>query len=55
MPCFNDDIIFQYLSSKGLAPKQYDSYGNRRGNHNIVAMGIFNNNKLKNNLVCYTN
>jgi len=40
-----------YLSSNGVQPKDYDSYGNRRGNHNIVSMGVFNHMKLQNKLV----
>lgn len=40
-----------YLSSNGVQPKDYDSYGNRRCNHNIVSMGVFNHMKLQNKLV----
>ena len=39
-----------YLSSKGLVPRQYNSYGSRRGNWEVMQAGTFSNLKLKNQM-----
>lgn len=40
----------KYLIAKGVAPEQFNSYGARRGNHEIMVRGTFANNRLKNKL-----
>lgn len=41
----------QYLKSKGVQPVDFNSYGARRGNHDIMARGTFANIRLVNKLV----
>jgi aconitate hydratase len=41
----------QYLMGKGVAPADFNSYGARRGNHEVMARGTFANVRLKNLLV----
>jgi aconitate hydratase len=41
----------QYLSENGVAPSEYNSYGARRGNHEVMMRGTFANVRLKNRLV----
>jgi aconitate hydratase len=41
----------QYLISKGLSPDKFNSYGSRRGNHEVMMRGTFANINLKNRLV----
>ncbi|MBI4925515.1 MAG: aconitate hydratase AcnA, partial [Bdellovibrio sp.] len=41
----------QYLMSLGIDPKDFNSYGARRGNHEVMARGTFANVRLK-NLLC---
>ncbi|MBI3535062.1 MAG: aconitate hydratase AcnA, partial [Deltaproteobacteria bacterium] len=38
----------QYLMSLGIDPKDFNSYGARRGNHEVMARGTFANVRLKN-------
>jgi len=38
----------QYLSSQGIGPADYNSYGSRRGNHDVMMRGTFGNVRLKN-------
>ncbi|MDI3234325.1 aconitate hydratase AcnA [Exiguobacterium antarcticum] len=38
----------QYLVSKGVAPKDFNSYGSRRGNHEIMMRGTFANIRIRN-------
>ncbi len=40
-----------YLQAHGVAPKDFNSYGSRRGNHEIMMRGTFANVRLKNLLV----
>jgi len=40
-----------YLISKGVDPKDFNSYGARRGNHEVMVRGTFANVRLKNQLV----
>jgi len=41
----------QYLMSLGVTPDQFDSYGSRRGNHEVMMRGTFANIRLRNLLV----
>ena len=40
----------QYLVSKGVAPNQFNSYGARRGNHEVMVRGTFANVRIRNRL-----
>jgi len=40
-----------YLQSLGVDPKDFNSYGSRRGNHEVMMRGTFANIRLKNQLV----
>jgi aconitate hydratase len=40
----------QYLIAKGVAPKDFNSYGARRGNHEVMMRGTFANVRLRNQL-----
>lgn len=40
-----------YLQSKGVAPKDFNSYGARRGNHEVMMRGTFANIRIKNEMV----
>ncbi|WP_308192505.1 aconitate hydratase AcnA [Microbacterium sp. Au-Mic1] len=41
----------QYLTEHGVAQKDFNSYGSRRGNHEVMIRGTFANIRLKNALV----
>lgn len=41
----------QYLSGLGVKPEDFNSYGARRGNHEVMVRGTFANVRLKNQLV----
>ena len=41
----------QYLISKGVATEDFNSYGARRGNHEVMMRGTFGNIRIKNRLV----
>jgi aconitate hydratase A / 2-methylisocitrate dehydratase len=41
----------QYLSARGVSPEQYNTYGARRGNHEVMVRGTFANVRLRNALV----
>jgi aconitate hydratase len=41
----------QYLDSHGVAPKDFNSYGSRRGNHEVMIRGTFANIRLRNQLL----
>ena len=41
----------QYLIAKGVSPAEFNSYGSRRGNHEVMIRGTFGNIRLKNKLV----
>ncbi|MDQ5818226.1 MAG: aconitate hydratase AcnA [Actinomycetota bacterium] len=41
----------QYLISKGVEPTNFNSYGSRRGNHEVMVRGTFANIRLRNQLV----
>jgi aconitate hydratase len=40
----------RYLSEHGVAPKDFNSYGSRRGNHEVMIRGTFANIRLRNQL-----
>ncbi len=40
----------QYLLSKGVARKDFNSYGSRRGNHEVMMRGTFANVRIKNKI-----
>nr|WP_090278691.1 aconitate hydratase [Mycolicibacterium komanii]CRL74299.1 aconitate hydratase [Mycolicibacterium komanii] len=41
----------QYLDSNGVEKKDYNSYGSRRGNHEVMIRGTFANIRLRNQLL----
>ncbi len=41
----------QYLVSKGVAPRDFNSFGSRRGNHEVMMRGTFANIRIRNLLV----
>ncbi|WP_099022237.1 aconitate hydratase AcnA [Mycolicibacterium palauense] len=41
----------QYLEANGVARKDYNSYGSRRGNHEVMIRGTFANIRLRNQLL----
>jgi aconitate hydratase len=45
-----DSPAGKYLIEKGVAPKDFNSYGARRGNHEVMMRGTFANVRLKNAL-----
>ncbi len=46
-----DSPAGKYLVSLGVEPKDFNSYGARRGNHEVMIRGTFANIRLKNGLV----
>jgi len=44
----SDSPAGKYLQSHGVAPKDFNSYGARRGNHEVMMRGTFANVRLKN-------
>jgi aconitate hydratase len=45
-----DSPAAQYLESKGVKPADFNSYGSRRGNHEVMMRGTFANIRLRNRL-----
>ena len=43
-----DSPAGEYLISQGVKPKDFNSYGSRRGNHEVMMRGTFANIRLKN-------
>jgi len=41
----------RYLTDHGVAPRDFNSYGSRRGNHEVMVRGTFANVRLRNELV----
>ncbi len=41
----------QYLIAQGVAPLHFNSYGSRRGNHEVMMRGTFGNIRIKNRMV----
>jgi aconitate hydratase len=46
-----DSPAGQYLRSRGVAPANFNVYGARRGNHEVMVRGTFANIRLRNQLV----
>ncbi|ARB92122.1 aconitate hydratase AcnA [Legionella longbeachae] len=46
-----DSPAGQYLQSKGISNKDFNSYGARRGNHEVMVRGTFANIRIKNEMV----
>ncbi|MCZ7356656.1 MAG: aconitate hydratase AcnA [Candidatus Methanoperedens sp.] len=46
-----DSLAGQYLISRGVSPEGFNSYGSRRGNHEVMMRGTFANINLRNSLV----
>ncbi|MBX3709520.1 MAG: aconitate hydratase AcnA [Gammaproteobacteria bacterium] len=46
-----DSPAGKYLISKGIAVKDFNSYGSRRGNHEVMMRGTFANVRIKNEMV----
>ncbi|MBB5186033.1 aconitate hydratase [Zhongshania antarctica] len=46
-----DSPAGHYLQSIGIAPSDFNSYGSRRGNHEVMSRGTFANTRLNNKLV----
>jgi aconitate hydratase len=46
-----DSPAGRYLAERGVAPKDFNSYGSRRGNHEVMMRGTFANIRLRNQLV----
>jgi aconitate hydratase len=45
-----DSPAGQYLMGHGVAPKEFNSYGARRGNHEVMVRGTFANVRLRNQI-----
>src|SRR5206468_1050224 len=46
-----DSPAGRYLQEHGVEPKEFNSYGSRRGNHEVMVRGTFANVRLRNLLV----
>ena len=46
----DDTPAGRYLIEQGVAPKDFNSYGSRRGNHEVMMRGTFANVRLRNQL-----
>lgn len=46
-----DSPAAKYLKEKGVTPEDFNSYGSRRGNHEIMMRGTFANTRIQNELV----
>jgi aconitate hydratase len=45
-----DSPAGRYLTDHGVAPREFNSYGSRRGNHDVMIRGTFANIRLRNQL-----
>src|SRR5690606_9874756 len=45
-----DSPAGRYLIEHGVEPKDFNSYGSRRGNHEVMVRGTFANIRLRNRL-----
>ena len=41
----------KYLTERQIAPKDFNSYGSRRGNHEVMMRGTFANIRIKNEML----
>lgn len=46
-----DSPAGRYLQEQGVAPKDFNSYGSRRGNHEVMMRGTFANIRIKNEML----
>lgn len=46
-----DSPAGEYLQSRGVEPKNFNSFGSRRGNHEVMMRGTFGNIRIKNLMV----
>lgn len=46
-----DSPAGRYLEEHGISPKDFNSYGSRRGNHEVMVRGTFGNIRLRNQLL----
>lgn len=46
-----DSPAGRYLTARGVEPKDFNSYGSRRGNHEVMVRGTFGNIRLRNQLL----
>ena len=46
-----DSPAGKYLQDHGVKPADFNSYGSRRGNHEVMVRGTFANVRLRNKLV----
>lgn len=46
-----DSTAGQYLVGLGIEPQNFNSFGSRRGNHEVMMRGTFGNIRLRNNMV----
>jgi len=46
-----DSPAGRYLQERGIEPKDFNSYGSRRGNHEVMMRGTFANIRLRNDMV----
>lgn len=44
----------KYLQEKGVAPKDFNSFGSRRGNHEVMMRGTFGNIRIRNQIAAGT-
>ncbi|MBV1904194.1 MAG: aconitate hydratase AcnA [Marinosulfonomonas sp.] len=47
----NDTPAGQYLTERQVAPREFNSYGSRRGNHQVMMRGTFANIRIKNEML----
>ena len=47
----SDSPAGRYLASRGVARRDFNSYGSRRGNHEVMIRGTFANIRLRNQLL----
>jgi aconitate hydratase len=45
----------QYLVANGIAPRDFNTYGSRRGNHEVMIRGTFANIRIRNQLLAAEN
>ncbi|MEM3819029.1 MAG: aconitate hydratase, partial [Nitrososphaerota archaeon] len=43
-----DSLAGKYLIEKGVKPEEFNTYGSRRGNHEVMIRGTFDNVRLRN-------
>jgi len=41
----------RYLTERQVAPREFNSYGSRRGNHEVMMRGTFANIRIKNEML----